>query len=189
MGHLFRMAAFSKEKRLKGAMAAIAKRGSVVPVICICYWCNSETKFRNRAPSEGGGSSGGPLAKWNPSSEMQLSMAYCLIACQSCKRLGRKLWTRSVVKHSVWRGTTRSLAHSLTRSVTQGLLDALLGKLFHGLTQRMTEQLGAGVTLGLTHALNDDHPLFDRNKADFYCCYCRIHQIYCEVCSASRLGL
>ena len=88
------------------------------------------------------------------------------------------------VKYSVYRGSVRGLSQSLTKSITNQLVNALLKKVFNVLTKYSTRELTTRLTIGLTHSLSStiSHALSRSPKEDYYCHYCEVHQLYCDLC-------
>ena len=142
-------------------------------------------------PVSGGGANGGPIAKIEPKVRDQVVdglLSNCMPELQ--QKLAAKIITLwPVVKFSIYRGSVRGLTRSLTRAITQSLVDALLDKLFAGLTKYATRELTTRITSGLTHSLaaTMTHALSRSPKSDYYCHYCREHQLYCNECQKATL--
>jgi hypothetical protein len=58
-----------------------------------------------------------------------------------------------------------------------------------GLTKHTTRELVTSVTIGLTHSLSStiSHALSRSPKDDYYCHYCELHQLYCNMCKKGTI--
>jgi len=93
------------------------------------------------------------------------------------------------VNATVTRATGRTLTQTMTMALTRSLTLSLSQALVRTITAISTKEINAFMTPSLTHAITPavTQALKHAPTTDYYCYYCREHQVYCNECRNAEL--
>ena len=137
-----------------------------------------------------GGEHGGPIARVTPMLRQTVmhGLATHVVPYLEDELAARISSRFDMVSNTIVRNVVRETAPKLIRATTLKTVGAVHNSMYTGslkhsqckLTQRMTKALTQAVSASITLAMTRN------SRTDYYCMYCKQHQLFCKYCSAAQ---
>ena len=95
-----------------------------------------------------------------------------------------KIKLEDSISNSVTRQTVRSLNHILTGALSHSISRMMMELVSKSLTRSIAKETNKILIPSLTQSISETvtHALTRNPKSDYYCHYCELHQLYCDLC-------
>ena len=135
--------------------------------------------FKNPGPAESPGEGIGNTLGMQVADSVTVELSDAL-----WKSLKGKL--EDSISNSVTRQTVRSLNHILTQALSHTISRMVVELASKSLTRSVAKSTNSVLIATLTQsvAATVTHALTRNPKSDYYCHYCQLHQLYCDLCRA-----